>query len=96
MVRRFLLFLGTAVLWLFIAKVKIMHDTRGTHKPGPVVLPTRVMTKASDRIRLIRQGDNRELAVFESAVKKVRIEKSYHVTYRQKSQVRRTQYDTRI
>lgn len=29
------------------------------------------MAKVSDRMRLIRQGDNRELAVLEAAVKKV-------------------------
>lgn len=51
--------------------MKITHDTRETHQPAPVVLPTRTMAKVSDRMRLIRQGDNRELAVLEAAVKKV-------------------------
>ncbi|CAM9383408.1 unnamed protein product, partial [Ectocarpus fasciculatus] len=51
-------------------RAKTVHDKRETHRPAPVVLPTRTMTKVNDRMRLIRQGDNRELAVFDAAVKK--------------------------
>lgn len=57
--------------WPFGQKAHIIHDTRETHQPAPVVLPTRTMVKVSDRMRLIRQGDHRELAVLEAAVKKV-------------------------
>lgn len=54
-------------------KVKRIHDTRASHQPAPVRLPRKTMVHhVAERMRLIRQGDQREIAGVEAAIKQVR------------------------
>lgn len=63
---------GCNRLLLTARKVKRIHDTRVPHQPAPVLLPRKTVMHVAERMRLIRQGDQREIAGVKAAIKEVR------------------------